>query len=473
MEISVIGISHRTAPVELRERFSLPGEQARAFLRALREEPFFDEGLVLDTCNRTEVYLASRASRDGLSYVLQTLCKIKGIAEPTDRSVFYRHEGLSAVRHLFRVAASLESQIVGEHQILGQLKDAYRVALEERTAKFLLNRLLHAAFRAGKRVQTETELGRGSASVAQAAVELAGVVFSSLEGKTVLFIGAGQTAQLAARAVLRDGAKSLIVANRTLSRAQEVADELLADTSEVPCRCEQKDGQGPLDGPIRCPALLRLRPDLAAGAKAAPAAPAPSATAITLEEIPGALGRVDLVISATGAPQPVLTFKKMAGALRHRKNPLVLIDIAVPRDVDERLGDLPNVYLHNIDDLNCLVERNLQRRREEIPRAEAIVGDEVERFARWLDRLQLGPTIRLLQKHFENLQKAEIRRYGRQFAADPEQLERFTRSLCQKILHAPLAFLNEITQNGQDGEDLLAMDMIRRMFDLSAVEEDS
>ena len=469
VEISVIGISHRTAQVGLRERFALGGERARVFLRALRQEGLFEEALVLDTCNRTEVYLVSRQPREDLEYVLQRISQLNEIPLPADRSAFYRHGGMDAVRHLFRVAASLESQIVGEHQILGQIKDAYRVALEERTARFLLNRLLHTAFRAGKRVQSETELGRGSASIANAAVELAGLVFSSLEGKAVLFVGAGQTPQLAARAVLRCGASRLIVANRTLQRAQEVAGELLAQAGEASCRSVQEEEGDPADGPVRCPALLRMRPDLAAQAKKAPPA-GPAVEAITLEQVPGAIAGADLVISATGAAEPVLTYEALAGVLRHIRHPLVIIDIAVPRDVDERLGQLPNVYLHNIDDLNCLVERNLQRRRQEVPRAEAIVGDEVEKFGQWLDALQLGPIIQLLQKYFDGLQKAEIRRYGRQFAADGEQLEQFTRSLCRKILHKPLAFLREIGASGQNGESLQALDFVRKMFDLDSVE---
>jgi glutamyl-tRNA reductase len=479
MEISVIGISHRTAPVELRELFSLPGEQAREFLRAVREEAVLDEALVLDTCNRTEVYVVSHERQEGLEHVLGPIRKLKGLSVPAEPAAFYRYDGLEAVRHLFRVASSLESQIVGEHQILGQVKEAYRLAVEERTAQFVLNRLLHAAFRAGKRVQTDTELGHGSASIAQVAVELAQVVFSSLEGKTVLFVGAGETAQLAARAVMRGGAKRLIVANRTLARAQEAADMLLrSQAGEASCRDVWEAGGDPFDElPIRCPALLRLRPDLAAErrthAQGTPSVPAVTTHAITLEGIPGVIGGADLVISATAAPEPVLTHEKLAGALRRLGHPLVIIDVAVPRDVDQKLGKLPNVYLHDIDDLNRLVERNLQRRRAEVPHAEAIIGDEVERFAQWIEGLQLTPMIKLLQKHMEALQQAEISRYGRQFAVDSEQLHRFTQSLCQKILHKPLTFLREVNKNGRDGESLQALEFVRRMFDLDSIEEGS
>jgi glutamyl-tRNA reductase len=477
MEISVIGISHRTAPVALRELYSLPGEQAREFLRAVRDEAVLDEALVLDTCNRTEVYVVSHQRMEGLEHVLGPIRKLKGIDRPIEPSTFYRHDGLEAVAHLYRVASSLESQIVGEHQILGQVKEAYRLAVEERTAQFVLNRLLHTAFRAGKRVQTDTELGRGSASIAQVAVELAQVVFSSLAGKTVLFVGAGETAQLAARAVIRGGAKRLIVANRTLQRAQEAVDNLLhAQAGEASCQEVKQAGGDPFDdGPIRCPALLRMRPDLAPAARmsaqGAPTVPALTTQAITLEDIPGVIGAADLVISATAAPQPVLTHENLAPALRQLRHPLVLIDVAVPRDVDPALGKLPNVYLHDIDDLNRLVERNIERRRQEIPHAEAIVADEVEKFGQWLESLQLTPMNKLLQKHLEALQQAEISRYGRQVAVDAEKLHRFTQSLCQKILHKPLVFLREINKSGRDGENLQALDFVRRMFDLDSVEE--
>lgn len=448
MEISVVGISHRTAPVTLREQFALGPEGARAFVRAVHGEGVFSEVLALDTCNRTEAYLVSRQPQDCLGHFLRHLCQLKQIARPADTSAFYCHDGTSAIRHVFRVAAALDSQIVGEHQILGQIKDAYQLAVQERTTRFLLNRLLHNAFRIGKRVQTETQLGRGAASVPLAAVELAGAVFSTLEGKTVLFVGAGQVPQLAARALLRRGVQRLLVANRTVSRAQEMAQALLA---------LQGNGDPKAD------------PDVHRQALGSPPAPI-RVEVLTLEQIPSVIAQADLVLCATNSPEPILTCRSVGDALRRANHPLFLIDISVPRNVEEGLGKLPNVFLYSLDDLNCLVARNLERRQQEVLQAEAIVADEAQRFAQWLDCLQLGPTIALLQKHFDALQQAEISRCGHKVSADSEQLQRFARSLCQKVLHKPLAFLQEVSKNGQDGESLAAMDMVRRMFGLDSME---
>ena len=250
MRLSVVGISHHTAPVQLREQFALPGELAGQFLHVVDTEGVFDEALVLDTCNRTEIYLVSDRQHDVMSYVLKCVGKLKNIPVPTVASHFYCHEGLAAVTHLFRVAASLDSQIVGEHQILGQTKDAYRLALEKCTARVLLNKLMHRAFRVGKRVQTETEVGRGSTSIPQAAVDLARRTFVSLSDKTVLFIGAGETARLAARGMIRAGAGCIILANRTVSRAREVAEELLRDRGK-PSDEEAFDEENPeADEPV-------------------------------------------------------------------------------------------------------------------------------------------------------------------------------------------------------------------------------
>lgn len=467
MELSLIGISHRTAPVDVRERFSLSDDQVRQFLRIVHTENVFEEALVLSTCNRTDVFFVSAGPRDCLGYFIDRLRKIKSLAGPLDTSAFYRHSGQEAVNHLFRVTASLDSQIVGEHQILGQIKEAYRLAAEERTSRFLLNKLMHWSFRVGKRVQTETQLGHGSASIAQAAVELAQRVFSELAGKSVLFIGAGQTAQLAARAVIRGGVHRVIVANRTLSRAQEVADDLLrnlpqaADASEDDAEPQQE---------ITCPALLHMYPELKAQSQAAGSPTQLDVQAVAIEEIPAVIAGVDLLISSTGSPDMVLTYKTVGDILRRSGRPLFIVDIAVPRDVDPALGELTNVFLHNIDDLNLLVARNIDRRRREIPRAEAIVDVEVRQFGRWLDSLQLLPTIRLLQQYFETLQKGVIQRYGHQFKADDGQLDRLTQSLCKKLLHKPLTFLNQLPANVGASESLEAIDLIRRMFDLDSLD---
>jgi len=473
-ELSIIGVNHRTAPVAVREQLALGPEQVAQLLRTLHTEKVFDEALLVATCNRTECCFVPRLAQDPLAYLLEHVARVKAAPPVADTGIFYRHDDLAAIRHLFRVSASLDSQIVGEHQILGQVRHAYRAAVEARTAGFLLNKLLHRALRVGKRVQTETELGRGSAGVPQAAVELARHLFSSLVGKTVLLVGAGETAELAARALLRCGAGRLLVANRTLSRAEQLARDVLHPAAQgAACAPETDDLTCITDEGVEeaaCPALLAQEFEAAGGAPPRPRPPPapprePTAEAIGLEDIPKAIPQADLVISSVAAPEPVLTHAALAGVLRRRDAALLVIDIAVPRNVDERLGRLDNVYLYNIDDLDRLVARNLERRRQEIPRAEAIVEFEVARFGRWLASLEVAPTIRLLQERLATLQKAQVERYGRKFA-DRGELEKFTQSLVNQVLHSPVSFLKGLSTDGSTSDRLAAVDMIRRMFSL-------
>ena len=476
MNISVIGINHHTAPVEVREKFALPGDLGSRLLCALRTEGPFEEALVLDTCNRTEVYFVPRGQQDSLHHLLDHIGRLKGVSASADGSAFYQHDGESAVTHLFRVAAALDSQIVGEHQILGQVKNAYRVALEQRTGKFLLNKLLHRAFRVGKRVQTETDLGRGSTGAAQAAVDLARQIFSDLRGKTALLAGAGQTGELAARGLIRLGVGKLIVANRTLSRAQVLADSLAADPApnEGWPVGDVDDKEWTEPEQIRCPAVLRIlgRSPKARGGCPSRAPAASTIEAVTLEDIPRVMADVELVICSTGSPDPILTRHGVGEIVRSSKHHFFIIDIAVPRDVDPELGDLPNVFLYNMNDLDRVVAQNIERRRQEIPRAEGIVDDEVRQFVKWHDSLEVASTIKLLQRRFGMLQQAEIERYGKRFSSDDgEQLPRFTKSLCNKILHQPIAFLRALSEEGSAGDRLAAADVIRQMFDLDSLED--
>jgi glutamyl-tRNA reductase len=486
-ELTVIGLNHRTAPVEVRERFALPGDLVARLLRTIHTEPALEEAMVLATCNRTELYGVAREGHDPLAYFLDVVARIKNEPVAADRAAFYRHDGLAAARHLFHVAASLDSQIVGEHQILGQVKDAYHISCEARTAGFFLHKLLHWSFRVGKRVQMETDLGRGSAGVAPAAAELAQQIFSSLQGRAVLLVGAGQMAEGAARALLRRGATRLVVANRTLARAQQLAYDLV----HTPAAAGEEEGcpdQAAPAAAVVCPALLALEALEAAEAKEgvsgldgaglrtpslAQTPPVVAAQAIGLEDIALVLPSVDLVISSTGSPEVVLTYDGLAEGLRRRRRPLFIVDIAVPRDVDERLAGLDNVFLYNIDDLDRLVARNVERRRQEVPRAEAIVEDELLEFSRWLASLQLAPMIKLLRDQLDALQQAHIDRYGKQFSdADRERLKAFTQTLCNQILHQPTTFLRELSKDGSTSENLQTVDIVRRLFGLDAGKND-
>ena len=463
-ELCVIGLNHRTAPVAVREQFALPGDLALRLLRAFRAGPALEESLLLATCNRTELYAVPRAGHDPLAHFLEHLGHVRGGPVSADPAVFYRYDGLEAARHLFRVAASLDSQILGEHQILGQVKDAYRLAVEARTAGFLLNRLLHGSFRVGKRVQGETPLGRGSVGVATAAVELARQIFSTLQGRTVLLVGAGQNAECAALAILRAGASRLIVANRTVERARQLAHDLVQPAACDPCQLDETS-----EGAATCPALRAGGAVESAPCVGAPppAGPQVAAEAIGLEDLAAAVARADLVITSTGSPQAVLTYDALTPVLCVRRRPVFIIDIAVPRDVDPRLAEVDNVFLYNLDDLDRLVARNLERRRAEVPRAEAIVEDELGAFAAWLSRLEVAPTLRLLNEWIDAQRRATIDRYGRKFTeADREQLDRFTQTLGSRFLARPVEFLKALSENGSTSERLAAVDLVRRMFGL-------
>ncbi|MFW6189143.1 MAG: glutamyl-tRNA reductase [Planctomycetota bacterium] len=469
MEITVAGVNHRTASVEARERLALSDEHVGRLLRTVRAEDICEEAVLLSTCNRTEIYFVPHRGDDPLEHILAHLAELKDLDPPVDPSLLYRHEGLSAVSHLFTVAASLDSQIVGEDEILGQVKQAYKLAVEARTARFLMNKLFHRAFRVGKRVRTETELNRGSSSVPQAAVELAGQLFSSLKGKSVLLVGAGEMARLAAKALVRCGTDSLIVANRTVGRAEELAAELEEGMSTRPETgrpgCARRGKR-----PETCPVLQRLNPDAGAGEPHAEQ-PQERARAVGLREVPSLVEEVELVVCSTGAEDYVLRYRELSERLRRVPHPILMVDIAVPRDVDPRLGELNNIYVYNIDHLDRLVSENLERRRREIPVARALVRNEVQRFEEWLESLEVVPTIKGLKHRFDALGRETVEQFGKYFdEADRENLEKFAQSLCKKILHQPVAYLRSTSNGEATTDDLAAVDLIRRIFDLDTAE---
>ncbi|MCL2701381.1 MAG: glutamyl-tRNA reductase [Phycisphaerae bacterium] len=462
-----IGIDHRT-PIEAREALALTASQGAALLEGLREERLFSEALVLSTCNRTEFYLvAGEAAMDrGVARLLARLATVKGVAA-VDGAGLYRLAGVEAVSHLFRVASSLESQVVGEHEILGQVKSAYRQACQAGTAGFLLHKLLHAAFRVGKGVMTRTRLGQGTASVSQAAVELARRIFSSLHGRTVLLIGAGATAELAVRAAARAGMNHLIVANRTEARAaaliehfQQWRREEFPDDSPAQASTDQRR--------FACPALAALL-----GAQCdegvSPASretPPLSARTISLADVPAALAEADLVIAASGSPQPLLTPANAGDALRVLRKPLLVLDVAMPRDIDPALGKLPYVCLVDIDALQTIVEQNLRQRQAEIPKADAIVEAETASFMEWLASRDAVPTIRLLRERLTALAAAEVDRHARHWPAPQrEAMEELARSICNKLAHDPVTFLGQLGA-ASNGDAMATIDLVRQLFRL-------
>ena len=472
MEIVVAGINSRTAPVAVREKVSLSCDAARRLLRRFRDEAAFEEAIVVNTCNRTEFCLVPNGRGWSLEDVLARVAEVKGGPCVSPDCGFFTYTGLAAVNHVFRVAGALDSQVVGEHEVLGQVKDAYRMAVEERTSGLLLNKLMHAAFRVGKRVQTETLLCRGTTSIPGAAVELARRHFGTLEGKTALVIGAGQNAELAARALAGAGAGRILVANRTLTRAQSLADELAQECVGRLARAPKGEAESaPQTDAAAIVSDRTEAPDTQADK--APAALNAFACALPLEELPSALAQADLVISSTMSDGYVLTSANAGAALRAAVRPVLLVDIAVPRDIDPALAAGANVTLYNIDHLDRLIAENVERRRREVPRAEAIVGEEVLNFAGWLATLDVVPTIKRLEERLAKIETAELARFAGKFRPeDRTKLELFARRLSRKMLHEPIAFLRGSRETPGAAADAQALDLVRRMFGLDSGEDD-
>jgi glutamyl-tRNA reductase len=408
-QIVLLGVNHNTAPVEVRERLSLSGSDTPA-LRLFSELPSCEEVVFLSTCNRVEVLISS-SCLDEVKESIKGLWQQRGeMDSSTLQEVLYEYEGMSAIRHLFRVASSLDSMVVGEPQILGQLKDAYRMALEAKTAGMVLNRLLHKAFSVAKKVRTETRIASHAVSISYAAVELAKKIFGDLSGKGGMLIGAGEMAELAAQHLISSGAGKLVVANRTLSRAVELARSL-------------------------------------------------GGSAISLEEVEDALVGADIVISSTGAPGIILRKDQVKRIMRPRRHRLLfIIDIAVPRDIDPKVNDIDNVYLYDIDDLKGVIKFNKTEREKEASKADRIVEAEVIKFMAWMESLNVVPVIQHLQEKAEAVRQKELSRSHKVFESlsDEQQkaLDVLTRSIVQKILHDPIVSLKKGAQE-KDSEMML------------------
>jgi glutamyl-tRNA reductase len=424
MPLVVVGTSHRTAPIELRERFALArGEFAPALLGLAADG---SEAVVLSTCNRTEVYLALPDGASGAERARDLLAVRVGLDGTRAAPYLYLHRDREAAAHLFRVAAGLDSMILGEPQIQGQVREAYATAREvagEGGAVVgpVLHRLFQTALSVGGRVRTDTGLGVGAASVPSASVELAKKIFGSLRGRRALVLGAGEMSETTLECLRGEGVHAAIVANRTYHRACELASRLGGE-------------------------------------------------AVRWEEFDGALPGVDIVVSSTSAPHPVLTAERVREALPGgRRRPLCIIDIAIPRDVEPAVGSLPNVFLYNVDDLQQIVDDSLGRRRAELPAAEAIVGEGVDDFWGWYASLAVVPTIRALRQRGEDVRRAEVERALRHLShlspEDRSAIEALTRALVNKVLHAPTARLRDAAGNGR-GTGVL--DTARYLFELDA-----
>jgi glutamyl-tRNA reductase len=417
-----VGLSHRTAPVELRERVDFSRLGAAEALTALGHRGISREMVVLSTCNRAEIYAVAGA--DGPDAIGRFFAEYHGVPLASLADHLYVRRGAEAARHLFRVAAGLDSLVVGEPQILGQVKAAYGTASDQGCTGAVTNRLFHSAFTAGKRVRRETGLSEGAVSVSYAAIALARKIFGDLADLNVIVLGAGGMAKLTAVHLKAQGVRQMTIAIRTMSAAEGLAREL-------------------------------------------------AGRAVPWTDLSLALGAADIVITATGASDPVLTRSGVHEVMRPRQQrPLFIIDIAVPRDVDPAVGDLEQVFLYNIDDLQGIVKENLARRSGELERAEGIVDEEVDRFAAWMQAREVVPTVVALRERFEAIRRSELARLEPKITALPpearDRLDEITQLLVQKLLLAP----TEQLKSTRDPHTIAAYaEALSQLFRLAADEE--
>jgi len=419
LKIILIGVNHRTAPVELREKLGFSAEETESALTTLRKLPFVREALLISTCNRVEVLVTTDQPETAREMIPAHIAEWKSMPLARFMPAVYVYAGDQAVRHLFRVSASLDSMMLGEPQILGQAKAAYKHAVDTKTTGVILNRLMHKAFSIAKRVRSETGIGGHAVSISYAAIELAKKIFDSLADKSILMVGAGEMAELAVAHLLRSRHSGRIfVANRTFSVGVELA--------------------GRFNG-----------------------------TPIRIEEIPETLKSVDIIVSSTGSPDFVISRDHVKPIMRRRKNrPLFFIDIAVPRDIDPAINRIPNAYVYDIDDLQGVINENIQIRHQESMMAERIVDEGVVRFRQWYDSLDVVPTIVALRDKLQQIATAELNKTLHTLDVSPETsdaLKKMTDAMVKKMLHDPTLFLKN---PGTHRNKSIYIDMTRKLFNL-------
>ena len=426
MKLIIVGLNHRTAPVGVREKVSFSRDTIGEHLRRLVNDFGLNEGVILSTCNRVEV-LALSQHQDldrGVLQVKRFLSTSSGIPLEELDEHLYAYCGADAVRHLFRVGAGLDSMVLGEPQILGQVKDSYAYAVEHDAAGVIVNKLYHKAFSVAKRIRTETKIGEAAVSISFAAVELAKKIFGDLSGKTVMLLGAGEMAELAAKHLLRAGIREIMVANRTYERAVEFVREF-------------------------------------------------GGMAIMFREFPHHLKNVDIVIASTGSKTFIIREEQVREVLRERKNrPMFFIDISVPRNIDPLVNNIDNTYVYDIDDLQGVVASNLRERSKEAEAAAKIIEEEIEKFYRWIKSLDVVPTIIALRNYCDNIRKAELEKALKAMnglgAKERKTLDAMTKAIVNKILHGPVS---KLKRDADKIEGDMYIDTMRKLFDLDAQEE--
>jgi len=420
MNIIIVGLSHKTAPVEVRERLAIAEKQLGEALGRLRAQPGVQEGVILSTCNRVEICAVVQETEQGFESVKRFLASIhESLSHEALAPHLYSYVASDAIRHLFRVASSLDSMVVGEPQILGQMKDAFEEAMACRATGLVLNKVLSKTLSVAKRVRTETKIAESAVSVSYAAVQLARKIFRKLEETSVLLIGAGEMAELAARHLVAQGVRRVAICSRHHARAASVAREFNGE-------------------------------------------------AFGLEEAQHQMIQSDIVICSTGAQHLLVQYDDMARVIEARKNrPIFLIDLSVPRNIDPRVNELDNVFLYDIDDLESVVEANRRERAREAEQAEGIIAGELEAMVRWLKSLDVVPTIVALREKAAAIRQAEreklLGRVKDLTPAQQEAIDRFAEALVNKLLHGPLVALKE---EAHSVNGVLYVEATRRLFDL-------
>ena len=420
LDIVLIGLNHKSAPVEIRECIAFSNDETGEALGRFQAYPDIAEVVLFSTCNRVEILMATANKRQAIETAKKYLAVSRQLPLESFESALYSLENDAAVRHVFRVAASLDSMMVGEPQILGQIKQAYRHAIEEKTAGVILNRLLHRSFFVAKRVRSETGIGDHAVSISYAAAELAQKIFGSLGDKKVLLIGAGEMAELAVEHLMRHKVGDIYVANRTFENAVALAQRFRGN-------------------------------------------------AIRFDELPDSLGYVDIIISSTGANKFVLRRADVKNVMRSRRNrPLFFIDIAVPRDIDPDINRLNNAYVYDIDDLKGVIDENIEDRRKEAVKGERIVEEAVISFRQWYENLDVVPTIVALRDKIDGIVSTEINRslqgsFSGVSAEQNDALRRMQNALVNKIMHDPTLFLKS---SGCQKDKSKYLDMARKLFNL-------
>lgn len=419
MNLIAISINHRTAPVELREAVHLKEDEIRPFINLAKENQI-KEGLILSTCNRTEIFGIPGNNELSHNKFQDLLLKFKPAQSISDQH-FQKFFSKDAIRHLFCVATGIDSMLVGDNQVFKQVKDSFHIAEESGFAGYIMHRIFDAAIRTGKRAISETAISEGAVTVSYAAVQLTEKIFSNLSKKSALVIGTGETGEIAAKHLSERGIGNLSVTNRTQEKAEKLAEKL-------------------------------------------------NAKVIPFSEFKELIFKYDIIISATSAPGILISKDDVRAALKKRSNnPMILMDIAMPRDIDPETKKIDYVFYHDLDSLNIIVEQNLAKRKSEIPKVEKIIDEELNNFWEWYNSLQAAPAIKDLRDFFEEIRNEEVEKNKNKFSADDrEKLEIVTKRIINKILHHPTIELRKADETSSSVDASTKIGIIRDLFGISS-----